>query len=217
MNFALATVIFFLSAQASGLAGFSDALGNKLVKLDPASGELRPYQIPQAQPPEYFMIYFSAHWCPPCRKRTPTLVKFYNETKAKHPEFEFILVSGDRSAEAMAGYMRWAEMPWPAVVWGQQETIPAIAELSPRAIPFMAMLDKDGRLLGASDLGGFNVGIPTLINGLQNKLGIDTYDLDERHGKRSPLVLLAYALAAAFVVFHLVRRHFRGRRTKGVT
>ena len=27
------------------------------------------------------LIYFSAHWCPPCRNFTPTLIEFYNTLK----------------------------------------------------------------------------------------------------------------------------------------
>jgi thiol-disulfide isomerase/thioredoxin len=209
VKLALATLILLLSLCPSGLAAFRDALEGKLVKLDADSGELRPHKLPDAPEAEYFMIYFSAHWCPPCRKRTPILVSFYNEAKAKHPGFEFILVSNDRSKEAMAEYMRWAEMPWPALAWEQRASIPAITELSPPAIPFMAMFDKDGRLLGASDLGGFNVGIPTLISGLQKKLGLETYNLDERHRKTSPLILIAYALGGGFLVVLLIRRRFR--------
>lgn len=204
-----AILIFLLSSAPSGIAALADDLAGKLVKLDPASDELRPFELPASQSPKYYMIYFSAYWCPPCRKRTPTLVSFYNETKAEHPEFEFILVSGDRSKEAMDKYIRWAEMPWPALAWEQRDSIAAISELDPRGIPFLAMLDSNGRLLGASELGGFHVGIPKLINGLQDKLGIDPYDLDERHGKTSLFALFAYAVAGGIALILILRRVFR--------
>ena len=31
-------------------------------------------------------IYFSAHWCPPCRGFTPKLVEFFSELEKKYPE-----------------------------------------------------------------------------------------------------------------------------------
>ena len=45
-------------------------------------------------------LYFSANWCGGCRQFTPKLIEFYNRVKAARPEFEIILVSGDRSAAA---------------------------------------------------------------------------------------------------------------------
>ena len=38
-------------------------------------------------------IYFSAHWCPPCRKFTPILCKKYNTLKEVGKSFEIIFVS----------------------------------------------------------------------------------------------------------------------------
>ena len=41
-------------------------------------------------------IYFSAHWCPPCRSFTPELAKTYKlltEEQQKH--FEIVFVSSD--------------------------------------------------------------------------------------------------------------------------
>eukprot|EP00362_Geleiidae_sp_MMETSP1317_P001610 CAMPEP_0201281072 /NCGR_PEP_ID=MMETSP1317-20130820/1206_1 /ASSEMBLY_ACC=CAM_ASM_000770 /TAXON_ID=187299 /ORGANISM="Undescribed Undescribed, Strain Undescribed" /LENGTH=68 /DNA_ID=CAMNT_0047589963 /DNA_START=32 /DNA_END=238 /DNA_ORIENTATION=- len=40
-------------------------------------------------------IYFSAHWCPPCREFTPILANFYNEAKAAGHKLEVIFVSRD--------------------------------------------------------------------------------------------------------------------------
>ena len=35
---------------------------------------------------EYYGIYFSAHWCPPCRMFTPELADIYNEMNASATE-----------------------------------------------------------------------------------------------------------------------------------
>jgi nucleoredoxin len=45
------------------------------------------------------LVYFSAHWCPPCRRFTPELVKFYNDLLLKRTDFEIIFASSDRSEE----------------------------------------------------------------------------------------------------------------------
>jgi thiol-disulfide isomerase/thioredoxin len=210
----LCLVIFSPDTLASGAGTFSQALAGKLVKLDPASGEVRPYQIPDPTHPRYFMIYFSAHWCAPCRKMTPSLVEFYNETKSSHPEFEFIFVSADRDQSAMHDYLRWARMPWPALAWQQRSSIPEIVSIQPRlGIPYLAMLGEDGRLHGASEMGGFNVGIPKLINGLQEKIGSEIYDIRERHGQRQPLLYAIYAIAGALALFYLHRKILPSRKT----
>lgn len=206
-------LLLLLSSFCSRGESFLESTEGKLVKLGGDGGELQPYRIPGDGPPEYFMVYFSAHWCAPCRKTTPALVEFYHETKRDHPGFEFIFVSADRDEASMARYMEWAQMPWPALAWDERGSIPVIAELDPNAVPFMAMLDKDGRLLGASEIGGFNIGIPKMINGLQERLGSDVYDLHERHGKKSPFILIVYLLAGAFLIFSMVRKALRRRRS----
>jgi thiol-disulfide isomerase/thioredoxin len=212
VKIALAILYFLAAAVPSARAGLAEALRGKLVGLDPASGELVPHEIPTGVATQYFLIYFSAHWCAPCRKMTPALVGFYEEVKAAHPEVELIFVSADWDEQAMQGYMQWAQMPWPALAWDQRESVAEIAELQPRAIPYMAMLDGAGRVLGASDTGGFNVGIPKLLNGLQEKLGMDVYDVQERHGKKSPAVMIVYVLAAIAAVIIIRRRRTLARQ-----
>lgn len=43
-------------------------------------------------------LYFSAHWCPPCRAFTPVLAEVYRTLKHKRDDFEVVFVSGDRDA-----------------------------------------------------------------------------------------------------------------------
>ena len=37
-------------------------------------------------------LYFSAHWCPPCKAFTPNLAKVYNELKDAGKDFEVIFI-----------------------------------------------------------------------------------------------------------------------------
>lgn len=49
-------------------------------------------------------IYFSAHWCPPCRRFTPELVKCYEELKAQGKKFEVVFVSSDKDKAGFEEY-----------------------------------------------------------------------------------------------------------------
>ena len=41
-------------------------------------------------------LYFSAHWCPPCRMYTPKLAEQYAKLVAAGKPFEIVFVSSDR-------------------------------------------------------------------------------------------------------------------------
>ena len=62
-------------------------------------------------------IYFSAHWCPPCRRFTPMLVQFYEDAKGKDPNgIEIIFVSADSDQGSYDNYYK--EMPWISTIYG---------------------------------------------------------------------------------------------------
>jgi len=63
-------------------------------------------------------IYFSAHWCPPCRGFTPKLAEFY---KKLHTEknFEIVFVSSDKSKDEFDKY--YEEMPWLALPFSDRD------------------------------------------------------------------------------------------------
>lgn len=128
-------------AQAEKLA---DSLNGSLVRLNHEA-------IVKAEPDalagkKLIAVYYSAHWCPPCRAFTPELVKFYDETKAKHPDFELIFVSSDRSAKEMKEYMVWGKMNWLALDYKQRQ-LPVLKSLSASGIPYLIVLDADGKTL----------------------------------------------------------------------
>jgi len=87
-------------------------------------------------------IYFSAHWCPPCRGFTPELVKKYEAIKAAGKDFEMVFVSSDRSDNDFKEY--FGEMPWLALPYADRAMK---AELSKcfgvEGIPSLVLLDTD--------------------------------------------------------------------------
>ena len=90
-------------------------------------------------------IYFSAHWCPPCRMFTPELVKI-RDAMAKN-NFEVVFISSDKDADAMKGYMTETKMGWLAVPFEAAQRNAVKKEFSVNGIPTLVILDKTGKTI----------------------------------------------------------------------
>ena len=95
-------------------------------------------------------IYFSAHWCPPCRQFTPQLVKFYQDCKKNKKSFEIVFVSFDHTAKDMSNYMTEAKMPWLALPYGSKFVEQLAKEYNVNGIPTLIILDQNGKLVSAN-------------------------------------------------------------------
>ncbi|CCW71566.1 unnamed protein product [Phytomonas sp. Hart1] len=71
---------------------------------------------------KYILVYFSAHWCPPCRMFTPVLRTFYEKSHAEK-NFEVVFVSLDQSAEKMRAYMEGAHGDWLALPFDEAKVV----------------------------------------------------------------------------------------------
>jgi nucleoredoxin len=89
-------------------------------------------------------IYFSAHWCGPCRAFTPNLVKYRDEHK---DAFEVVFVSSDHDAEAQASYMKEAGMKWPTLPLKGDVANALDAKYEVKGIPTLVILKSNGDLL----------------------------------------------------------------------
>jgi len=89
-------------------------------------------------------IYFSAHWCPPCRMFTPTLKEFYDELLEQGCEFEIVFVSSDRSPADMVSYMKEAHGEWLAVPHGSPTAQELKTKFGVSGIPMLVFLRADG-------------------------------------------------------------------------
>jgi nucleoredoxin len=111
-----------------------------------------------------FALYFSAHWCAPCRKFTPQLVEFYNRVAPQHPEFEVVFLSDDRSPFDMKTYM--SKMPWPAIDFAKLPAKEALKKYAGEGIPCLVVLDASGKILFDSYAEGKRIGPEKVLTAL---------------------------------------------------
>lgn len=66
-------------------------------------------------------LYFSAHWCGPCRGFTPSLAKWYTElTSGKlQGKLNIVFVSSDRDEPSFDDYFK--DMPWLALPFEKRD------------------------------------------------------------------------------------------------
>jgi len=87
-------------------------------------------------------LYFSAHWCPPCRACTSSLASSYTkDLKAKG--LEVVFLSSDTDAFAFKEYL--AQMPWLALEYDDRKLKRQLSEhFKVEGIPSFIIIDKDG-------------------------------------------------------------------------
>eukprot|EP00439_Symbiodinium_sp_Y106_P049327 s1515_g6.t1 len=112
-------------------------------------------------------LYFSAHWCPPCRGFTPKLAEWNKKDPAhvlhaavepftssvlcedlQAKGLEVVFVSADKSEEEFKEY--FAEMPWLALDFSQKEVSQKLnKKFKVNGIPMLVIVDPSGELITA--------------------------------------------------------------------
>ena len=93
----------------------------------------------------FFGLYFSAHWCPPCRGFTPKLINFYNTVNKNNKQLEIIFVSSDKSEAEFNEY--FGTMPWLSIPF-KHEAIQNLKEtFEIMGIPTFLVFNSDGKLI----------------------------------------------------------------------
>ena len=99
---------------------------------------------------KYIALYFSAHWCGPCRAFTPKLVKFRDNCAKKNLPFEVVFVSNDKSKDEMKEYMTGEKMKWPAIPYASPLRDKMSAEFKVNGIPTLILLDGKGNVVSSN-------------------------------------------------------------------
>ncbi|MDG2093659.1 MAG: thioredoxin-like domain-containing protein [Phycisphaerales bacterium] len=103
------------------------------------------------------LLYFSAKWCPPCRKFTPTLVNFFDQN-AQAKDFTIVFVSSDRSAADQMKYMTDYKMDFFAVPLDRVNASGLKQTYGDRGIPNLVWLNPEGTAVAKSYVDGNYVG-----------------------------------------------------------
>merc|ERR1711939_247182 len=118
---------------------FSEIIGTEFLDSDGGSVEYSDLEG------KVLAIYFSAHWCPPCRGFTPQLVETYNKLKAQGKDFEIIFASSDRDMKSFQEY--FAEMPWLAIPQGDARKAELSKLFGVDGIPMLVVLDEERNVI----------------------------------------------------------------------
>ncbi|GMT16804.1 hypothetical protein PFISCL1PPCAC_8101 [Pristionchus fissidentatus] len=91
-------------------------------------------------------LYFSAHWCPPCRNFTPLLKDFHAELE-DDGEFEIVFVSFDRNETDLNNYLKEAHGNWYYLALGDELIQSLSAKYEVSGIPALIILKPNGELV----------------------------------------------------------------------
>jgi thiol-disulfide isomerase/thioredoxin len=150
------------SPVAKALKGRLQVLRDgKLVEFDPGT----------RKEPEFYVVYFGAEWCPPCRAFSPRLVAASERLrKLAADRFEIIFVSSDRSGAEQLSYVKHVGMPWPVLKFSQIGRVTPLERWAGSGIPCLVVVTREGDALLHSYHGEEYVGPQFVLDEFENFL-----------------------------------------------
>jgi nucleoredoxin len=110
--------------------------------------QLVPFKPDKLLKAPFTALYFSAGWCPDCRRFTPALVAAYNAQRAGEKRFEVLLLTMDKTEDAMRKYMSSEKMTWPALAFAKRESAKDLQKYySDHGIPCLTVIDPKGTVV----------------------------------------------------------------------
>jgi nucleoredoxin len=123
---------------------FAEVIGDRFLKGDDVVGK-------EALEEKTLAIYFSAHWCPPCRAFTPVLAEHYKKYKEAGKPLELVFSTADQSEAEFESYrteMKEAGGDWLSIPFADKETRSQLDDLfQVQGIPKLVIVGEDGRII----------------------------------------------------------------------
>jgi len=115
-------------------------------------------ELSTLQSAEVVGVYFSAHWCGPCRSFTPKLKELYEQAKEQGKSFEIIFVSSDQGQAQFDEY--YEEMPWLSLSYDDRALKESLSDVfDVNGIPSLILLKGDGTLITDEGRSAVNYGL----------------------------------------------------------
>ena len=90
-------------------------------------------------------LYFSAHWCGPCKRFTPQLIETYNQLQAAGKDFEVVFCSLDNDEGEYKEY--YDSMPWCSIGYQCPILNKLKEQLGVEGIPALILFDSEGNVI----------------------------------------------------------------------
>jgi hypothetical protein len=106
----------------------------------------KPAPLDTAALPRYIVFYRGSSTCPITRQFTPTLLKYYQQMHATHPEFEVVYMM----TEGMDDTSKFAKelgFSWRAISYASTSGIPSVHGHISGLLPQLIVMDRNGRIL----------------------------------------------------------------------
>eukprot|EP00658_Telonema_sp_P-2_P002610 TRINITY_DN1097_c0_g1_i16.p1 TRINITY_DN1097_c0_g1~~TRINITY_DN1097_c0_g1_i16.p1 ORF type:complete len:172 (-),score=48.88 TRINITY_DN1097_c0_g1_i16:499-1014(-) len=127
-------------SSASDSDDLRQLLGPELMTKDGARPTLEALAGKQ-----HIMLYFSAHWCPPCRGYTPQLSEAYAASDKKE-SVAVVFLSSDKDQAAFDNY--YADMSFFAMPYSDRNRKEELSsKYGVKGIPTLVLLDAGGTLV----------------------------------------------------------------------
>lgn len=152
---------------AAAASVFDPILDGNLVRLQ---GKSLKRCEDATKPAKYYLFYYTASWCGPCQKFTPSLVEFYDAKKPGNNDFELILVTSDSSEDDMETYAVEKKMKWPQLKFSKVEKFKKEFNHPGTGIPNLVLTDLKGNVVKASYENGQYVGPKVVMDHLAKLL-----------------------------------------------
>jgi thiol-disulfide isomerase/thioredoxin len=114
--------------MAKALDGSTVVLDGKLLKK---------HDILASKAPEYYMLYWGASWCGPCRQAAPHLAEAYDETISKGKNIDVVHLSCDQDEDGMVSFK-----------WSKEKIFKPMA---PKGIPNYKLVDAEGKIIAEGE------------------------------------------------------------------
>lgn len=138
------------------MTSFTCQFGSKLINASDST-EVAPADALGGK--DQVLLYFSAHWCPPCRRFTPLLIELYNKLKTEK-NMELVFCSLDREEDEYKEYI--SDMPWLCMPFKASESQILAQKYKASGIPHLVVLDGEGNIItldGTSEVHGDESGV----------------------------------------------------------
>merc|ERR1712216_753450 len=129
--------------QASESMPLSDVIGTQFLASD---GNTRASLQEVVKDAPLVGIYFSAHWCGPCRGFTPQLVTFKKMLEEEEVNFPIIFATSDKDDASFQEYFK-TMTGFNAFPHGDERIAALNKKYAVSGIPWLVVLDAQGNLV----------------------------------------------------------------------